>query len=90
MNQFLPVILPGVITLLVLAVFLGFFFSWVKDAQARQIAKRVALVITAITVLAVAIFVINSSVVSPGQTVDRTVQQNQERSLERRLQEGGH
>lgn len=91
MNQLLPVILPGVITLLVLAVFLGFFYAWVKDPEVRKIVRRVSIVLVACTLLAVAVFAISTYAVQPQDTLDREArQERQQNDLQRRLDAGGH
>ena len=91
-NAVLPVLVPGVITLVVVSVAAAFALAWVKDAQVRLWVRRGWLAAVVALFAGGAIFWVASAMVEGPErsTVDRSLQQQQQDELHQRLGEGGH
>lgn len=91
-NSNLPVLVPGVITFVVISVAAAFVLALNRRPEIRKLVGRVWLAISVAIVAGVAVFWISTAMVEgpPRSTIDRSLQDQQQRELHQRLQNGGH
>jgi Na+/H+-dicarboxylate symporter len=86
----LPAILPAMITFIVVSVLAVFALAWNKQPQIQELVRRTWLFVSVLALVGVAVFWISTTMVQPGATVDHRLQEQQQRELQQRLQNGGH
>ena len=88
-TSLLPALVTTVIVLIAASVIAALALYWTTDLRAKQIVRRVWLAIVILTVLGLAIFWIGTAMIGTS-TVDRSMQQQQQDDLHKRLGKGGH
>ena len=92
LNANLPALVPGVITLIAVSVAAGLAFAWTKQAQARRWIGRIWIAATVLVAAGLVIFWVSTVMVQGPRRagVDRSLQDQQQQELQKRLQSGGH
>lgn len=91
-NSNLPVLVPAVIAFIVISTGAALALAWNRRPQIQLLIRRAWFVAAIVIVGSVAIFWISTAMVEGPKraTVSRSLQQQQQDDLHKRLQTGGH